>query len=48
VIQLLKNPVLKQQMGDRGRARVKEWFNASGIVRQIEEVFTELYSRYST
>jgi glycosyltransferase involved in cell wall biosynthesis len=47
VIQLLKDPVLKQQMGDRGRARVKEWFSVTGIVRQIEEVFTALYSRYS-
>jgi hypothetical protein len=35
-------------MGDRGRARVKEWFNVGGVVGQIEEVFTDLYSRYST
>jgi glycosyltransferase involved in cell wall biosynthesis len=48
VIQLLNDPGLKKQMGDRGKSRVKEWFSVSRIVRQVEEVFTDLYSRYST
>jgi glycosyltransferase involved in cell wall biosynthesis len=43
VLHLLRNPDLKQEMGNRGAARVKEWFNVHDIVQKLEDVFITLH-----
>lgn len=43
VIELLRNPSLQKEMGDRGRQRVKDWFNVKDIIKQLEEVFISQY-----
>ena len=42
VIHLLRNPNLKQEMGLRGRQRVKEWFNVQDVTTQLEQVFESI------
>jgi glycosyltransferase involved in cell wall biosynthesis len=42
---LLRNPDLKQQMGERGRQRARDWFSPVPIVRQLEDVFTSCLDR---
>jgi len=44
---LLRNPGLKQQMGERGRQRARQWFDPGTIVRQLEDLFTSCHQQLS-
>ena len=40
--QLLQNPVLRQQMGRKGRARVEENFSLDAMARKNEQLYVNL------
>lgn len=45
ILELVNNPELAKQMGDKGRKRVEELFDIKGTLRKIEETYEEILLR---
>jgi len=43
IIKLLKDPKLKQTMGEAGRKRANEWFKVKDLTKKLEDTFIKLY-----
>jgi len=42
VIELLKNPTLREQFGERGYEKARDQFEASKLTRKLEALYTDV------
>jgi glycosyltransferase involved in cell wall biosynthesis len=47
IIDLLRNPEKKKAMGELGRQRARQWFDAKVITKQFEDIFIEEFKKVS-